>query len=472
MANTSIGNLQSVISTGAVNVSKGQEVQNGESFSKVFDKTQNQQETQNLKTDTRKTDTTDSIRNHAKIQQKRTSENLKEQTESTDRTDEEELEKAMEAAAGMMMETLAETLGVTPEEVQTVMDELGLTSLDLLNGENLTQIVMALNPEADAFSIMTDEELFGDLKGLMNTAEALTEELAGQFGMTKEELMAAADTFKAQMENALPTEAVEETVETTVEVPEELIPEEVDRQEAKDKSEVTTTANSTNDVTELIQTKDSIETTPVPKSQESSGEKEHTREDNSHSDYHNTGYQEQVMNHLADAVENTASTTTSYGVSGQDIIRQMTDYIKLHVNADTTEMELQLHPASLGNIKVQIASTGGVLTATFTTENEAVKSALEGQLIQLKESFEQQGLRVENVEVNVSAQGFERNLDQQQQGQNAFEDRANESRNRNRRIRLHGLEEMEDGITEELSEGDKVVADMMLRNGNRLDYTV
>ena len=132
---------------------------------------------------------------------------------------------------------------------------------------------------------------------------------------------------------------------------------------------------------------------------------------------------------------------------------------------------MQLHPASLGNIKVQLASTEGVLTAIFTTENEAVKAALEAQLVQLKDNFAQQGLKVESVEVNVSAQGFERSLDQQeQQGQNRFQN-AN-GRNRSRRIRLNGIDGAEGVLPEDMAEDDRIVADMMIRNGNSVDITV
>ena len=132
-------------------------------------------------------------------------------------------------------------------------------------------------------------------------------------------------------------------------------------------------------------------------------------------------------------------------------------------------MELQLHPASLGNVKVQIASTEGVLTATFTTQNEAVKAALEAQLIQLKDNFAQQGLKVESIEVNVQTQGFERSLDQQNQQNSQKEEKNKRS---GRRIRLEGLGALEDISLEEMPEEDKVVADMMIRNGNLVDYTV
>ncbi len=470
MAGTSITQVQSLFAGNAANVVKGQDVQNTESFSKVFDKTQTPMEKQMSETSTKKTETTESIQNHAQIQKKHSSENLKGQTEeATDETEIEDVEKAMEAAAGMMVETIAETFDMTVEEVETVMEQLGLTAMDLLNGENLTQVVIALNPEADAFTIMTNEELFTDLKGLMSAAEELTGQLAEQFGMSKEELTAVADALKEQVASQTQeaAEPTNETKEIPVEIAVDMAEETSDTvryDEVLDMTNKSDTANPAKDA-------QNTEQTVIPRTE---NRKENSKE--STNDFHqNAGsdYRQQVLNQLADAVENTAQTTTSYGVNGQDIIRQITDYIKIHVNTDTTEMELQLHPASLGNIKVQIASAGGVLTATFTTENEAVKAALEGQLIQLKENFEQQGLKVENVEVNVSAQGFERSLDQQEQGQqNAFDDKTNTGRSRNRRIRLNGLEEPEDVLTEEMSEGDRIVADMMLQNGNSVDYIV
>ena len=175
------------------------------------------------------------------------------------------------------------------------------------------------------------------------------------------------------------------------------------------------------------------------------------------------------MNQLSQAVDEAAGTTNGYGVSGQEIIDQITEQIKLTVKADTTEMELQLNPASLGSLKVQISSRAGVLTASFITQNEAVKAAIESQMVQLKENFEQQGLKVEAVEVNVEAHGFERSLDQQEREQNRFQEQAKKS---GRRISLTGLEESEEELlADDMSEGDKIIADMMIRNGNTVDYT-
>ena len=90
-------------------------------------------------------------------------------------------------------------------------------------------------------------------------------------------------------------------------------------------------------------------------------------------------------------------------------------------------------------------------------------------VIQLKDNFAQQGLKVESIEVNVQTQGFERSLDQQNQQNSQNEEKNKRS---GRRIRLEGLGALEDISLEEMPEEDKVVADMMIRNGNSVDYTV
>ena len=70
-------------------------------------------------------------------------------------------------------------------------------------------------------------------------------------------------------------------------------------------------------------------------------------------------------------------------------------------------MELQLQPENLGKLNLVIASRDGIITAQFMAENDVVKSAIENQIVMLKDNFEQQGLKVEAVEVMVQTHGFE-----------------------------------------------------------------
>lgn len=481
------------IPKGVRSVSNGQEAANVDSFSQIFSKTQGTEETSNkeegVKMETAKTEENtkaedvNGIQKHTNIRKNKTSENLEEQSQEVKVLEEsQEMETAMTEAAGVMVETIAEMFDISVEEVEQVLETLGLTDLDLLSSENLTQVVLALNPDCDAMALMTDEELFADLKALMSTAEELKNQLVQNFNLSEEEVNQIISSMKEmpQMQNAEDmteleikgvsheTEAVEEVADESVNLQVEVAENFINH--AKENGITKIRDIKTNDVI-AKETVNQVEEAVVSQAKDSQPLQRDTSENGKDtSEQPAQSFGQNILNQLAEAVENVESATTSYSVRGQDIIRQVTEQIRVHVTQETTEMELQLHPASLGNVKVQIASTGGILTAVFTTENEAVKTALESQLVQLKESFAAQGLKVESVEVNVSTQGFERSLDQQEQEQNRFEN--NRSKKGNRRIRLDSIDDVEDLLDQDMSEGDKIVADMMLRNGNTVDYTV
>lgn len=130
----------------------------------------------------------------------------------------------------------------------------------------------------------------------------------------------------------------------------------------------------------------------------------------------------------------------------QNIMNQIMDYMRVQVKADMTQMELQLNPASLGTVNINITSKAGVITAQFLTQNETVKAAIESQIVQLKNSFEEQGLKVEAVEVTVASHSFERNLNGDGNGQQQMQDGKKKG---NRKVNLNGPAMEEEPATEE-----------------------
>lgn len=455
----------------ANNTGKNQNVQGKDCFSEVFDKTQNPSE--NTKEfASAKTEETEKVQDYTNIRENKTSRQLKEQTEEVKAVKtEENVETEVVEAADKMVEEIAKTFDVTVEDVELVLETLGLTPVDLLIPENLTDVVLALNPECDALSLMTNEELFKDLKSLMNLAQELKTQMVQEYNLTEDEMNTI---LNAVMEKLEVPEVENETVPEDAELPEMTAKITQDIMVAETEvvadrtKEVSYEKNDVKTVETIEVSREAAEIPQTESNQNVKNDSTGTKEESNHAQPQQ--FAQNFVNQLAEAVENTSGSTTSYGVSGQEIIRQITEQIRVYVKEDTTEMELQLHPASLGNVKVQLTSAGGVLTAVFTTENETVKAALEAQLVQLKENFTEQGLKVESVEVNVSAQGFERSLDQQEQEQNRFEDTRNKKGNR--RIRLNGLDDAEEFLSEEMSADDRIVADMMIRNGNTVDYTV
>ena len=156
--------------------------------------------------------------------------------------------------------------------------------------------------------------------------------------------------------------------------------------------------------------------------------------------------------------------TSSDFRSSQEIMDQILDYMKIQLKPEMDQLEMQLHPASLGTLKIHLVSKGGEVTAQFQVQNETVKAALEGQMIQLKEQFAEQGVKVEAIEVSVQTRQYEQNPEQ---------DRNNESRSRESsgRGRVRRINLMEEINGEEPSEEDLLARDMMERNGNTVDYT-
>ncbi len=483
MSSASISEIKSYFVGNVMGASQTPAKSNGEeSFSQIFNKT-SETGGEEVKLSASAKQEASSIQEHADIQRK-SSQTLQEKAVETERLEEEEMlqEAAQEAGAELIRE-VADTFKVTVQEVEQVMETLGLNPLDLFVPENLVQLVLGINQGIDVLTITTDEQLFADLKNLMNMAENLMNQMAEEFGLTKEQLAGmlqefsgqlalqqqATEDFTGEITGGDPTDTanvqklINESVEEAAQPKVEL---EVDSEEAapitQKESALNGRAAETAEVTEESQ---AAATDTVKKAD---GKQQSGTNQDGNQNLAGDSFRNNLLNQLSQAVENTVAGTQSGQVSGTEIIQQITEYIRVAVNADTTELELQLTPESLGNVKVQIASKAGVLTATFVTENEAVKAVLESQMIQLKESFEEQGLKVESVEVNVEARGFERNLDQENQEQRDLE----EAQKRNgRRITLTGLEDGEELLDEDLSEGDRIVADMMRRNGNTVDYT-
>ena len=85
----------------------------------------------------------------------------------------------------------------------------------------------------------------------------------------------------------------------------------------------------------------------------------------------------------------------------------------------------------------------------------------------LKENMNQQGLKVEAVEVTIASHEFEQNLESQNQQQNPQADSGREGRSSRRFLHADQLEELAGTLSEE----DSLAAKMMLEQGNRMDMT-
>ena len=131
-------------------------------------------------------------------------------------------------------------------------------------------------------------------------------------------------------------------------------------------------------------------------------------------------------------------------------------------------MEMQLNPENLGKIYLNISEKEGVIRAQIAAQNEIVKEALETQMVELRQNLNQQGIKVDAIEVTVATHEFEQNLEGQAKQEEQARQQMEENQKKARRsLNLNDL----DGLAGLMSEEEELVAKMMRDNGNQVDLT-
>ncbi len=101
-------------------------------------------------------------------------------------------------------------------------------------------------------------------------------------------------------------------------------------------------------------------------------------------------------------------------------------------------MDMMLNPEHLGRVQLNISSKEGVLTASFITQNQVAKEAIESQMQVLKENLEAQGLKVEEIEVTIANFSFQQSSQMDGENKNSEQGKAKS----NKTLRLDSLEDI------------------------------
>ena len=407
--------------------------------------------------------------NENKIQEEPTKETGKaeksvdvEETKKAETTEETKdvVEEELNEKAEKLVEEIAKELGVSIEDVEKVLEELGIFMTALFNKENLAQVVVVLSGAEDVAQIVMDEELFTQVNKLLGKMEEMLTEVSNDTNVTVEELMEYVSKekydgeFKMEQADAkvMEAEVVAETEE--VDVPENT---QLD-------------ANSTEEIHKTdAEAENTVKVITSETSENTSG---HTHSDLSHNQAEtNQQFLTNVTNNfvLQNEALNAQDGMNPYlSFEAREIMQQILDYIKVSVKPDMTSLQMQLNPEELGTLQIEVSNKNGMLTAQFQTQDESVKTIIESQLIQLKESLNEQGIKVQAVEVTVASQQFDRNLDKNGREGTAQEENANAPKKQIRRINLNELD-MEETL-EDADDAIRIAADMMARNGNTIDF--
>lgn len=413
-------------------------------------------------------------------------------TGKTDDADMQKVDQAVEEFAKEVQQEVKELLGVDDAQLEAAMKELGLTYQDLMDPVNLANLVMNLTGEEDQLGLLMN----ADFQELMQNVEVLSKNLLQELGMTPQE---AAEVFAQLEQNAAQiTEEVPQQMQEVTDTQADVlkVQQTDDVQITEQKSQVTGLTEINAAATESVESDGNVQNVEEPVSQEvrvendqtasqQEGQQEEapensmtTEDDASLLQQNDTTeksiftehtFQQTVQTIRTDNITAAPTTAVPQNVvfNTLDVIRQVSEFTRVMYQGDTTSMEMQLNPENLGKIYVQVTAKEGVVTAHLAVQNEIVKEALENQTIQLRENMNQQGIKVEAVEVTIASHEFERNLEQNQQGSAQDEQREQASKSPRRNISMNQLDELS-GL---MSEEEMLVAKIMRDNGNSVDFT-
>ena len=380
----------------------------------------------------------------------------------------EKLSEAKESAdelQGECKKEIAKKLGVTEEELEDAMETLGLTLVDLVDPANVAKLMGELNPEMDTVTIMTDDALYMQATDIATTLEATLQEVSKELDIPVEQFVQLVEEAFVQSQN---------DTDTLVEVAAGPIVE-VEIEDVENEEEITAFSETKKEDTVIESEGGQVEEVNVnPQAKDVTMTRQtSTKDGQSQSEQPNLAQTPVMQQDFGVVSENAIETESFVDVErAQAIIDQIADYVKVQASEQITEMEIQLNPANLGNVNLTVASKNGTITAQLVTENETVRQALETQALVLKEELQEQGLKVDAIEVTIAGHAFERNLDENQ-GQNEAEAEYAQKlqKETRRRINLDGmsLDEVEK-MSEGLSEAEMIQIDMMNRSGNKIDF--
>ena len=122
---------------------------------------------------------------------------------------------------------------------------------------------------------------------------------------------------------------------------------------------------------------------------------------------------------------------------------QIVEQARMIRTAGNTEMVINLKPEHLGQLTLRVSvSTNGAVTASFYTDNAQVRAIIENTMVQLKQELNEQGIKVDNVEVYA---GLNEDSLLNGQGQQAWQQNQNQ-RNRRGQIDMNVVEEELDAL--------------------------
>lgn len=403
----------------------------------------------------------------------------------------EDTKEQLETITAEVKEVLEEKLDVSEEELVQAMEELGITILDLADPTKVTQLVMELTGSQDGSELLLNP----DFQTLMSEVTELLGQLAEGLNLTPEEMQQLSEQLSELQQNMTMEEVTEqpqpenvsvnaevqpetevqdnvaltETKETEVQsgrkVEETVVSDTARQVEEAEEADAQTLVKQTEDVTQEQSGEEAKKDTSNQQKTELPETTAKSQTGTKSSPQEQVSFQTTTQTINNGQTVEVVQTVTQSQIDVESILRQISQMTRISVTQAQSSIEMQLNPENLGKVYLQVISKEGAITAQIAAQNEAVKEVIESQIAVLKENMNQQGMKVEAIEVTVASHEFERNLEENQD--NPAKEQQETEKSSRRSINLNQLDELE-GL---MSEEEALVAKIMQENGNSVNLT-
>lgn len=317
-------------------------------------------------------------------------------------------------------DAIKEEFDVSDEDIKVAMELLGLTALDLLSTAKVAELIEQLTG-TDALTLITNEDMMQSFNNIINVVDEANADIAGMLGVKTEEVgIVLGQNDIAPVVNSEDTAKQDNVKESDAKNADDNINQTVDNQES---------------LSEVLAKK--ITTESDGKAKNNMSESNEANNKVTYADVADNMISN-ITDTFADIITEDIST-----VKEADIVNQVIDSVKLMASRELTSMEVMLNPEHLGSVHITVTARNGIVSAQIAAQNEQVKTALENQMVTLREQFESQGLKVDAVEITVMAHSFEA-------GQNFGQSESERKRGESKVHRKLDLSSFDDELEEDL----------------------
>lgn len=391
-------------------------------------------------------------------------------TASKNSPTESEVKKITDDISSQIVEKVTDDLDISEDELNNAMQLLGLTAMDLLNPANLSVLYCEVTGNAsDPQALVLNADftaLFNDVSQVASENDAqldlLSQLTASDDGeILDADIVSSADTTEKTVDSSYDdTAASGQNINDTADEAVKVYDGGTQDSSYQNSDEGTSSGETGNGIT----SDENAEKTQVDSSFDDSGERVLHHDDGAHSD--NSVLHASVSEQLnTDTSFEMSQSQSRSRVDTTDIIRQIVDSMSISNTTEESAINLQLTPESLGRMYINVSQKNSEISARIAVSNEAVKEALQTQMVNLKEALNNSGIRVNEVEITVASHEFERNLEQ---------GAANDSRQQESTNSYNGSNSSDSGIDSDMMQDraeERLVTQIMRDNGNSVDFT-